>query len=191
MADISVITNVDRNSPVRTYGIPMRDYTVDGAEHCGFIEAIAFGALRQSYAIEALSTAVSRVVKLRQKKASEIGDALATVSEAVTSMPMDDQDVDKESNIDVSKLKAANEIFKRYGIGEMELAESGQVTYGTASYKQTDVQLALDRENNDLQQNMNSLQNLVTKRDNAFQVASKVVAKATATASDTIRAIGA
>ena len=191
MADISVITNVDRDSSARTYGIPMRDYTVDGATGCGFIDAIAFGALRQSYAIEALSAAVADVVKLRQRKASEIGDALATVSEAVASMPSDDMDTDKESKIDTWRLRAANEIFKRYGIEEMELAKSGQVTYGIAYQKQTDVQLALDKENNDLQQNMNSLKNLVTKRDNAFTVASKVVAKAASTASETIRGIGA
>lgn len=176
----------------RVYGCSIPTYTVDGAKGCGLVEAVSFGALRQSLAIETLTTAVGQVVKLRQQKATEIGEAVATVTEAIGSMDPKDQDPDKQSAIDPHRLTRANEIFKKYGIPEMNLdEESGQVTYDTAYRKQNDVQLALDTENNDLQQNLNNLSNLVAKRDNAFIVASKVVDKINMTAKDAIRAVGA
>lgn len=191
MAGLVIETNIDARAP-RVYGCPIATYTVDGAQGCGISEAVAFGALRQSVAFEELTTAVGRVVKLRQQKATEIGDAVATVAEAIGSMDQASSSPSKLSNVAAEKLNKANATFKKYGIAEMALDESTkQVTYGEAYRKQTDVQLALDTENNDLQQNLNSLMSLISKRDNAFSVASKIVDKVNRAAKDTIRAVGA
>lgn len=189
---LAIETNVNAASGDRVYGCPIQTYTVDGATGCGIVEAVAFGALHQSTAIEAITAAIGQVVKLRQKKATEVGDALATLAEAIASTDKDDPDPRRLSKIDIADLEKANEIFRKYGIKELELDEdTKQVSYAAAYYKQTDVQLALDTENNDLQQNMNNLQNMVAKRDNAFIVASKVVDKINSTAKDAIRAVGA
>ena len=171
------------------YGLPAVEYTVNGADHCGLAEAVAFGSLSNSHAIEAVTVAVSEVVKARQRKCSDIGDALATVGEALASIETT-SDVDAESGIETEKLKKAKELLGKYGI-DLPMTDKGQITYQTAYRKQNEVQLALDRENNDLQQNMITLQGLVNKRDNAFNVSSKVVQKVNKTALGTIRSIGA
>lgn len=171
------------------YGLPNVDYTVDGAAGCGFAEAVAFGSLRQSYSVEAAAQAVSEVIKARQRKCSDIGDALATVGEAMASIE-DTSDTDAESKISVTKLAQARTLLAKYGI-DLPLTEKGQVTYATGYRKQNEVQMALDRETNDLQQNMTTLQGLVNKRDNVFNVSSKVVKKVNKTMIGTIRAIGA
>lgn len=171
------------------YGIPAVEYSVGGTEGCGFAEAVAFGALQSSHAIESSALAVTEVVKVRQRKCSDIGDALATIGEAVASIK-DTTDIDEESSIDIEKLRKAKETLARYGI-DLPLTEKGQITYQTGYRKQNEVQLALDRENNDLQMNMTTLQGLLNKRDNAFTVSSKVVKKVNKTAISTIRSIGA
>lgn len=189
MAELVVETETNKSSGERVYGCVIPEYTLAGGVKVDFMEAIAFGALEQSFAVERATKAVAAVVEARQRKASEIADAVASVTEAVASMPPGN-DTKKLSSIPEWKLPEANRIFAKYGIPTMELETNGQVRYEVAYPKQTDVQLVLDTENNDLQQNMNTLQNLVSKRDNAFLVASKVVAKVVATAKDTIRAIG-
>ena len=171
------------------YGLPAVEYTVNGADHCGLAEAVAFGSLRNSHAIEAVTVAVSEVLKARQRKCSDVGDALATVGEAVTSIK-DTSDIDAESAIDIEKLRKAKATLERYGI-DLPLTEKGQITYQTGYRKQNEVQKALDQENNDLQQNMTTLQGLVSKRDNVFNVSSKSVKKVNKTMRGTIRAVGA
>lgn len=190
MAELSIITNVNGLKDEKVYGVDIKTYTVNGDKGMGFLEAAAFAALRQSHTIEAASQAVAAVVKLRQQKATELGDALAAISEAIASMDPEDSDTEKESNVDVDMLKAANATLKKYGIAEMELKGNGQVTYSEAFYKQNDVQLILDNVNNDLQQNMASLQGYVNKRDNSFIIANKIVAKVNTTSLDTIHAMG-
>lgn len=189
MAGLVVETDVNRVNGDRVYGCAIPEYSVEGVGKVDFMEAMALGALTQSFAVEKTATAVSAVVKKRQHKVTEIGEALASLAEAVASMPSG-SDTGKKSKIEDWKLPEANRILKKYGIKEMPLDENGQITYEDAYPKQTDVQLALDTENNDLQQNLNTLQSMVTKRDNAFAVASKVVAKVVSTAKDTILAIG-
>lgn len=171
------------------YGLPNVDYTVDGTAGCGFADAVAFGSLRQSYSVEAAALAVSEVIKVRQRKCSEIGDALATLGEAMASIE-DTSDPDSESKISIDKLAQAKTLLDKYGI-DLPLTEKGQISYATGYRKQNEVQLALDRENNDLQQNMTTLQGLVNKRDNVFNTSSKVVKKVNKTMISTIRAIGA
>ena len=191
MSSLIIETSVDPVAGPKVYGCPIKSYAVDGATDCGLTEAIAFGALRQSSAIEELTVAVSKIVRLRQQKTREIGDCVATVAEAIGSMDQKETNPDARfSTIDAAKLKRANEILRKYGVHEMELNENGQVCYSVAYKQQTDVQLVLDTENNDLQQNMNNLKNLMTKRDNAYAVASKVVDKINSTARDAIRAVG-
>ena len=51
---------------------------------------------------------------------------------------------------------------------------------------QNEIQYAMDVENNNLQQDMVSLQGLISKRDNAFSAASRIVRKADDAASSTI-----
>ena len=193
MMDVAIETVIDPFEDSKVYGVPVAEYTVNGVEGCSFMEAVAFGALRQSHGIEQVSIALEEVVKLRQKKASDLGDALATLVEALGTMPKD-VDPDKTSTRSVSaKLVEANRILKEYGIPTMTLqGKPGEevVTYAQCYTKQNDVQVEVDTANNDLQQDMVMMQGLVTKRDNAFSVANKIVDRTNKTAQGTISAIG-
>ena len=54
----------------------------------------------------------------------------------------------------------------------------------------TEVQYQIDKEDNLLQQDMVSMQSFVSKRDNAFSTASKIIRKTNNAASATIANIG-
>lgn len=191
MSSLAIQTDIDTVSGKTVYGLKMKSYTIDGTGGYGILEAAAFAALRQSHTIEAATNSIAAVVKLRQKKATDLGEALAIIAEAVASMDPKEQDPeDKVSCIGRDKIAKANAILVEYGIEAMPTNGDGEVNYSTANYKQTDVQLFLDNENNDLQQDMVSLQGLVNKRDNAFGVANKIVAKINSTYMDTINAYG-
>ena len=193
MIDLAIETEIDPYEGSKVYGVPVAEYTVNGVKGCSFMEAVAFGALRQSHGIEQVSLALEEVVKLRQKKASDLGDALASIVEILATMP-NDVDPDKTSTTSVSaKLVEANRVLEVYDIPPMVTqGKPGAevVTYSECYTKQNDVQVEVDTANNDLQQDMVMMQGLVTKRDNAFSIANKLVDRTNRTAQGTIRAIG-
>ena len=64
------------------------------------------------------------------------------------------------------------------------------MTRGNIQKAQTDFQYAIDREDNDIQQDIVTLQSYITKRDNAYSNAAKLVKKANQAAKSTIKNIG-
>lgn len=188
MADLPIKTVIDSLNNERIYGTQVKDYEIAGVK-ADYSAAIALASLQQSEAIEALLPALNKTIDARQKKVSDLGEAFATLTEALTSMDAKKQDPSKLSTIDSAKIKAMNDIFKRYGYAEVPTKDD-QITYQDASRTQNDIQQAMDGESNDLQQNMTLLQSLVQKRDNSFEVAHKVLSKSNRTASDTIASIG-
>ncbi len=63
------------------------------------------------------------------------------------------------------------------------------ITYRSATKAQNDIQYAMDTEDNNLKQDMVSLQSFISKRDNAFSAASKIVRKSDGSAGGIIRNI--
>lgn len=190
MAGLAIETTVSPYGDENVYGIPIKRYDVDGVPGLGLLEAVSFAVLRQSHAIEAVTSAMTEMVKLHQQKVEDLGEVMATLSEALASMDPEDSDVEKRSAVSAAKIARANELLAKYGIEKMSVDGDGQVTFESTYYKQTDIQLALDTANNDLQQVMAGLQGLVNKRDNAFVAANKVVAKLNSTSLAAIRAFG-
>lgn len=178
------------NDP-RVYGNPIVSYAIDGVRGSDFSEVVAYASLKQSHAIESATTAFAKTVKLRQAKATALGEALATLTEALASMDPKSQDPARESGIDAGKLRNAKEILAYYGVCVLNLTSQGQVDYAEAIRRQNDVQTALDTENNDLQQAMTQLQGFLSRRDSAFKTASRIVRKHDETAINTIESIGA
>jgi len=188
MATLPIHTSFSAVADEKIYGTQIRNYTFDGnkVDHA---TALALASLQQSEAIESLLPPYRNVIELRQQKVSDLSVVLATLAEAIGSMDPKDNNTSKKSGIDAAKLETANQLLEKYGLSKMELS-GGQVTYKVAYYKQAAIQAELDTENNELQQNMIQIQSYVNKRDNAFQVANKVVAKENATAQSTIHAMG-
>lgn len=173
------------------YGTQLRDYAIDGEKGKTFSEVIAFASLRQSHSIEMATSAIASVVRERQRKVNDLAEVLAVISSAIPSMPTKGESDDRWSKISSEDIANANALLSKYGIATMSTNRDGQINYATAYQAQNDVQLLLDTEGNNLQQNITSLQSLVSKRDNAFSTANKVIQKGNATARATINAFGA
>lgn len=188
MADLPIKPLVNPLKDERVYGVQIKDYVIGGTKS-DFSQAIALASLQQSEAIESLLPALNKTVDVRQVKVNDLGEALATLTEALASMDQKEQSPSKKSKIETKKIENMNAILVKYGLAKVE-TDDGQIKYSDACRSQNDVQKALDQESNDLQQNMTLLQSLVQKRDNSFEVAHKVLSKSNRTASDTITSIG-
>ena len=163
-------------SGYNVYGVQQMQYTVDGLSGQDFAAALTIAAFRQSAAIENSASSYAAVVRQRQKKVDDLGDALAVLAKALASMTTDKQDPDDKSDAD-SALTTAAGVVAGYGITTMTVSDN-KIKRGDAMKAQNDIQYALDVEDNQMQQDTVSLQSLLTKRDNAFSNASKIVKKA-------------
>ena len=169
------------------YGVRQVQYTVDGVSGKNFVDAVTTAAFKQSTAIEAAATGYIQVVKARQTKIDELGKALAYISKAVASLRVKDgKSYDKATIDNGSWVKS---IANKY---EVSLSwESGyQMTRENIQKAQTNVQYEMDKEDNSLQQDIVTLQSYITKRDNSYSTAAKIIKKANDAANSTIRNIG-
>ena len=158
------------------YGVQQMQYTVDGLSGQDFAAALTIAAFRQSAAIENSASSYAAVVRQRQKKVDDLGGVLAVLAKALATMDTDEQDPDDKSDADPALTTAAG-VVAGYGITTMTVSDN-KIKRGDAMKAQNDIQYALDVEDNQLQQDTVSLQSLLTKRDNAFSNASKIVKKA-------------
>ena len=67
----------------KVYGQQMVEYTVDGIAGKDFASATAIAALAESTAIEESAAAYANVIRARQKKLVDMGDAMAVLSKAI------------------------------------------------------------------------------------------------------------
>ena len=164
-------------SGCKVYGVQQMQYTVDGLSEQDFAVALTIAAFQQATAIEHSASSYAVVVRQRQKKVDDLGEVLATLAKALASMKTKDQSPDDQSDAD-DDLKTAAETAGLYDITTLKLTDGNKITRGDAMKAQNDVRYALDVEDNNLQQDTVSLQSLMTKRDNAFSAAAKIVKKA-------------
>lgn len=168
------------------YGVKQYSYTVAGDSGKDFIAALTAATFKEATAIEATASAYGETIRQRQTKVSDLGQALAEVNYAMATMDPKSNDPDKTGSN--SDLPAAAALLAKYGIS---LGNSGSsITYRNATTAQNNIQYALDIENNNLQQDLVSLQSMISKRDNAYSTAAKLVKKADNAASRTIGNMG-
>ncbi len=77
----------------------------------------------------------------------------------------------------------------KYGITLVFMPYTAIMTRENIMKGQNEVQYAIDKEDNNLQQDMVALQGLLSKRDSAFSTASRIVQKADNAASSVIQNI--
>ncbi|MBO7654656.1 MAG: hypothetical protein J6U40_07010 [Kiritimatiellae bacterium] len=171
------------------YGVRQVQYTVNNETGKDYATALAASSFKEAIAIEASASASAEVVRQRQRKVSDLGDVLAVLASALATMDPKSNDTDKRSST-THALYEAWQTARQYGIifdvssnSSMQVAN---ISYANATKAQNNVQYALDVEDNDLQQDMVTLQSLVSKRDNAFSAAAKLIRKSVNTASGTI-----
>lgn len=155
-------------------------YKVNGKSDCSYDEAVSAAGFARATSIECALPAYSAALKLRQTKLKELGDALAEIATVAASFKSKDSRSTKKS---VSSATAAT--LRKYGISGLE-SGSNEVKKENVQKLQADAQYALDIENNNVQQDMTTLQGLVSKRDSAYSLVAKIVKKAVSTESSGI-----
>ena len=170
------------------YGVRQMSYTVDGVSGQDYGSSIAAAAFKESVAIEASASAYMEVVRQREKKVSDLGDVLAVLAKAIATMDPKSNATDKKSDGD-SRLVTAQSVCAKYGL-TLSLTDGNKITFKNAQTAQTNVQYAIDKEDNTLQQDLITLRSYISKRDNAYSMAARIVDKANKAASKTIGNIG-
>ena len=103
------------------------------------------------------------------------------INKAEAELSTDDKSTDKASIKDYSFVQSVLSYY------EVQIAGLGSnMLRGDIQKAVTEVQYHIDTENTNLQQDMVSLQSYISKRDNAYSTASKVVQKCNRAASTTI-----
>ena len=183
MANLIVANEIPGAS---VYGVAQMGYTVDGVSGQDYAAALTAAAFRESTAIEVAASSYMTVVRQRQTKVSELGDVLATIATAMASLKTKNAEPGDQSatswQMDVA-FNTAKSICDKYGITlnvktkTVDSVLRNYMTRGDLMRSQDDIQYKLDVEDNNLQQDMVSLQSFVSKRDSAFSTASKIISK--------------
>ena len=168
------------------YGVRQVQYTVDGHSGKDFADAVAIAAFKQATAIETATSAYTSVVKARQRKIDELAEALSNIARAMGEVHKKTQSGDK---ITIPNADSVKTIAARYGV-DLSWTDGNKMTLGNLQKAQTNVQYAIDREDNDIQQDIVTLQSYMSKRDNAYSNAAKIVKKTNQAATSTIGNIG-
>jgi hypothetical protein len=176
------------------YGVQQKDYAVKGIEHCDYVKAASVAMFQEAGAIEAETAAYAAVLEARQEKLDELGWALSVIVAATASMKTKNQKSKDLSAADPDLVKASQILdkYRRDANSDMRLPvnDDNKVRRDDATSAQSALQYEIDYETNDMQQDMVTMQSLVSKRDNAFSTAASLVQKINSTASTLIGNIG-
>ena len=172
------VSNIPGDS---VYGIAQVEYIVDGQPGLNFADAIAIASFKVATAIEDSTSAYAAVITARQKKIDQLGEVLACFDDANANLPTKSQSTD---TVEIKRFTFVKSVADYYGISIQGL--SSTMVRGDVQKALTEVQYQIDKEDNLLQQDMVSMQSFVSKRDNAYSTASKVVQKCNRAASTTI-----
>lgn len=183
---MSTTTIVQANGlGLSVFGTAQVDYSVGAERNLTYDQVVARMGLCRATAVESAITPYTEILKARQKKAEDLGNMLATISGELAKHESD-QSIDKTMNVGSGTVQ----LLRTYGLKPDDLKDNGDIKFGDLQKLQTNVQYALDVNNNDIQQDSATLQGLVQKRDNAYSMATKLMKKANQTRSSGIRYIG-
>ena len=189
------MANMIEQNPIpgaSVYGVAQMSYIVDGVSGRDYAAALSAASFKEAVAIEKSLGAYAEVVRQRMRKIEDLGNVMAALNSAYTTLKTKDtESSDKTSYMAI--LYDAHGIAAKYGvsIGWSAIKDNTmQMSREQVLKAQNAVQYAIDREDNDLKQDTVSLNSYISKRDNAFSTASKLVKKALDAASSTIGNIG-
>ena len=176
------------------YGVQQKNYTANGVVGCDYVKAASIAMFQEANAIESETSAYAAVLEARQKKLDELGWALAVIVKANASMKTKKQKSTDLSAADAD-LKTASQVLDKYrreGNSDLKLPvnKDCKVQRGDATSAQSALQYEIDYETNEMQQDIVTMQSLVSKRDNAFSTAASLVKKINSTASTLIGNFG-
>ena len=196
------------------YGLPQYEYTLEGtAGRFQFCSVVTEASFKQAVAVEDQILSVAAALKARRRKLEDFGKALSIFAKLIPHLNVKEQkstdtvkvDWENEGKTDgkdyydfFGKLKAI------YGL-EIEFKkgpdpEEGKppppqkewyfsISREALQKGQAQLEDAVDRDDNGMQQEMTTLDGYVAKRDKSFATAEKVVKKYNSAADNTIKAM--
>ena len=178
------------------YGVKQHSYTVDGVAGKDYGAALAAAAFKESSAIERSMNGYAAVVRQRTRKLEELGTVMAGINSGISTLKTKDPESSDRTD-KMAILWEAKSLAGKYGVN-IECVAAGfengsywaQMRRDAIYRSQNQIQYEMDREDNDLKQDMVSLQSLMSKRDNAFSNASRIIKKANNAEQSTIRNMG-
>lgn len=190
---------------VSVYGVPQVAFSMEGEHGLDFGTVVARVTLNQAAIADSMTAAATSALQLRQHQVVLLGNTLAKVDSVLGRFKQETQrssDKIKFEKNEWDELLNLQKELKKYGYtldisheDEQEkccakdVPESWAITRATAMKAQSDVQAMIDTENNNLQQDMISVQGFQQKRDKAFESAGDMVNKFNSTAGTIIQRI--
>ena len=179
------------------WGVPQHSYTVEGVAGQDFAAALTTAAFKEATAIEAAAHSYTSIVKQRQQKVEDLGSALSCIAYAISTMDPKSNDTGKKSSTCREVFEAQQKV-NPYGLSigyggvsySTDTGGKAYITYKNATKAQNNIQYEMDKEDNELQQDIVALNSLMSKRDNAFSTAARIVRKAFNATATTIRNVG-
>ncbi len=180
------------------YGVQQVQYSVDGVSGRDFTAALTAAAFKHSVSIEKAAGGYVEVVRQRQTKVSELGEALSCISAAIANLPTGSKISNDDSTGWNQGLYTAATILNKYGISHNISTTylptpfnyyAGALQRRHAQKNQSAAQYERDKEDNNLQQDLVSLNSYLSKRDSAYSTAARLVSKSDNAAKSTIHNI--
>lgn len=177
------------------YGVEQYSYTVNGVAGKDYAAALSAASFKEAVAIEQALSAYSEVVRQRMRKLDDLGTAMAILNEAYATLKTKEQE-SGDTTANMVSLATARDKAALYGVTiNMTDATIAGIRFCYTTRRdlmnaQNAVQYAIDKEDNELKQDTVSLNSYVSKRDNSFSTASKLVRKALDASGSTIGNIG-
>ena len=179
------MANMIEQNPIAgasVYGVEQYSYTVNGVAGKDYAAALSAASFKEAVAIEQALSAYSEVVRQRMRKLDDLGTVMAILNEAYATLKTKEQE-SGDTTANMPSLADAKATAAKYGVSisitEIDLGGLGvKLCYTTRRdlmNAQNAVQYASDKEDNELKQDTVSLNSYVSKRDNSFSTASKLV----------------
>ena len=154
------------------FGTAQVSYVVEGVHGQSFDYAVAMTGLKRAATIEQAIPAYTAAIRARQTRSIDLGNALADIARALQTVDRDSKDMTNEK---VTISMDAYNLLAKYGC--IDASQTCTIKFFDLQRIQTDVQYKLDVTNNDIQQDMTTLQGYVSKRDSAYSMADKLMKK--------------
>ena len=159
------------------YGVRQHLYEMSsGGDEMSYDEAMGRAALESSAAVEQELQAVAALVRLRQRKVSDLGQCLAVITQAIATLSVKNPESDDKSD-SISELRTIASVLARYGITPT-LSGSDKVRRDDAERLRINIEAAIDAEDNLLQRDLISVTDGVRRRDSAYERSAKVMKRA-------------
>lgn len=196
------------------YGLPQYEYTLEGtAGRFQFCSVVTEASFKQAVAVEDQILSVAAVLKARRRKLEDFGKALSIFAKLIPHLNVKEQKSTDTVKVDWEKGgktdgKDYYDFFGRlnaiYGL-EIKFEKGPEQKEGkpppppeewyfsisreALQKGQAQLEDAVDRDDNGMQQEMTTLDGYVAKRDKSFATAEKVVKKYNSAADNTIKAM--